>query len=404
MPRTALHASGKDYTPSSGEERKNFMTIFAPAPEPKTELGRYKILSPNAGVRVSPLCLGAMSIGDQWKGFMGGGLDYDKAEEFLDYFYQAGGNFIDTACNYQDEQSETIIGEWMEKRGIRDEIVVATKYTTYGLDRKEGRFQGIAANYVGNSKKNLRLTVESSLKKLRTDYIDLLYVHWWDYSTSIPEIMQSLNDLVKSGKVLYLGVSDTPAWVVSQANEYARQNGLAQFAVYQGAWSLAQRDLERDIIPMARTNGMSIAPWNCLGGGKFKTPEEIEERKKAGTLRAGMEPTPNQVKAAQALKEVADELGGDLKLPNIALAWARQSVADCFPLIGGTNIENLKSNIDSLKITLSSEQMEKLDKAVDFDWGFPHDFVGRDPHYLPGGVPQNPLLANAAHHQYTVLH
>ncbi|WVQ63504.1 uncharacterized protein L199_001657 [Kwoniella botswanensis] len=400
MPQIPFTISSKDYTPSSSDERKDFLGIFPPAPEPKTELGRYRLLAPTAGVRVSPLCLGAMSIGDQWKGFMGGGLDYNKSEEFLDYFYKAGGNFIDTSNNYQDEQSEIIIGEWMEKRGIRDEIVLATKYTTFPLDRKEGRFQGIGANYVGNAKKNLRLTVDSSLKKLRTSYIDILYVHWWDYSTSIPELMQSLNDLIKSGKVLYLGVSDTPAWVVSQANEYARNHGLSQFVVYQGAWSLAQRDLERDIIPMARANGMSIAPWNALGGGKFKTPQEIEERKKAGTLRAGMEPTPDQVKAAEALKEVADELGSDVKLPNVALAWVRHVVTDCYPIIGGTSIENLKSNIEALKIQLTPEQVNKLTNAVPFDIGFPYNMFGTDPHYLPGGKSNNALINTAAPLKY----
>ncbi|WWC65012.1 uncharacterized protein I303_107626 [Kwoniella dejecticola CBS 10117] len=403
MPRTPIPASGKDYTPSSGDNRKGFLEIFPPPPEPDTELRRYRLLSPSAGIRVSPLCLGAMSIGDQWKGFMGNGLDYSQSEEFLDFFYKAGGNFIDTANNYQDEQSEIIIGEWMEKRGIRDEIVLATKYTTFPLDRKEGRFEGIGANYVGNAKKSLKLSVEASLKKLRTDYIDLLYVHWWDYSTSIPELMQSLNDLVMSGKVLYLGISDTPAWIVSQANEYARSHGLAQFVVYQGAWSLAQRDLERDIIPMARANGMSIAPWNTLGAGKFKTPEEIEERKKAGTLRSGLEPTPQQVEAAKALKEVADELGGNVKLPNVALAWARHRVADCFPIVGGTSIDNLKSNIDALSIKLTPEQVEKLTNAVEFDFGFPYNAFGLDPHYLPGGIPNSVTLTTAAHLKYTEL-
>ncbi|WVQ77130.1 hypothetical protein IAR50_006813 [Cryptococcus sp. DSM 104548] len=226
MPRTLLNAS-VEYTPLHEGQPQSMFDIFQPAPAPKTELASYRLLSPSAATRVSPLCLGAMSLGDQWTGFMGSGMSFDRASKLLDTFYEAGGNFIDTANNYQDEQSEMIIGEWMEKRGIRDEIVLATKYTSYGLDRKEGKFQGIGVNYCGNHKKNLRLTVESSLKKLRTDYINLLYVHWWDYSTSIPELMQSLNDIVKSGKVLYLGISDTPAWIVSQANEYARQNGLA---------------------------------------------------------------------------------------------------------------------------------------------------------------------------------
>ncbi|WVR03355.1 hypothetical protein IAU60_000346 [Kwoniella sp. DSM 27419] len=401
MPRPEIIAA-KDFTPATKEHGRTGMAdLFAPAREPQTELARYRTLAPTAGIRVSPICIGAMSIGDQWTGFMGSGLNYDQSEEFLDYYYQAGGNFIDTASGYQDEQSEIIIGEWMEKRGIRDEMVIATKYSTFSLDRKEGKFQGIGANYVGNAKKNLVLSVESALKKLKTTYIDLLYVHWWDYSTSIPEMMQAMNDLVRSGKVLYLGVSDTPAWIVSQANEYARHHGLAQFVVYQGQWSVGNRDMERDIIPMARANGMSIAPWGVLGGGKFKTPEEVEERKKAGTLRSGAEPTEREAQISKALKEVSDELGGEVKLANIALAWARQMVADCFPILGGTSIENLKSSIDALKVHLSPEQLKKLNDAAPADLGFPYAFFGTDPHYLPEGKPNNALLTTAAHHQFT---
>ncbi|WWC98360.1 hypothetical protein V866_005251 [Kwoniella sp. B9012] len=400
MVRTQLLASAKDYTPSSGEERKDFPGIFPPAPEPPTELGRYRLLSPTAGVRVSPLCLGAMSLGDQWQGFMGSSLNYEESAKFLDYFYEAGGNFIDTANFYQDEQSEMIVGEWMESRGIRDEMVIATKYTTYNLDRKEGRFKGIGANYVGNATKSLHLNIEDSLKKLRTTYIDILYVHWWDYTTSIPEVMQSLNDLVRERKVLYLGISDCPAWIVSEANCYARQHGLAQFVVYQGSWNLSKRDMERDIIPMCRANGMSVAPYAVLGQGRFKTLEENEKRRKEGKFRAGMEPSDNEIKISKALQEVAEEIGGNTKLTSVALAWARQTMAYCYPIVGGTSIDYLKSNIDALKIQLSREQMNKLNNAAPFDWGFPYTGFGKDPHYLPGGAPNNALLNTAAHFKF----
>ncbi|KAK8850717.1 hypothetical protein IAR55_004637 [Kwoniella newhampshirensis] len=399
MVRTPLPASSKDFTPSDPNDRKTMMGIFPPVSEPKTELGRYRILSPTAGIRVSPLCLGAMSIGDQSHGFMASALNTEEAFKFLDYFYEAGGNFIDTANFYQDGQSEMIIGEWIEKRGLRDEIVLATKYTVFPHDKKEGKWQGIGANYAGNHKKSLKLSVEDSLKKLRTDYIDLFYVHVWDYSTGVAEVMQSLNELVKSGKVLYLGISDTPAWIVAQANDYARQHGLAQFSVYQGAWSLAQRDMERDIIPMCRAYGMSIAPWAVMGQGRFKTPEQLKER--ANSMRGSRPPSDGDLKAAQALKEVADELGGDVRLPNIALAWARQTMTDCYPIIGGTSIENLKSNIEALKIHLTDAQMAKLTNAVDFDWGFPYMF-GTDPHYLPGGEPRN-ILVQASKLKFTQL-
>ncbi|WVQ86211.1 hypothetical protein IAT38_008379 [Cryptococcus sp. DSM 104549] len=401
MPAAPLPQTAADWTPSDPNDRTTIGGIFPQPPEPKTELGRYRLLSPTAGVRVSPICLGAMSIGDQWTGYMNKALGWEESCKYLDAFYEAGGNFIDTANVYQDEQSEMILGDWMEKRGIRDEIVLATKYTTYGMNRKEGQYQGIGANYCGNHKKNLRITLESSLKKLKTDYIDLLYVHWWDHSTSIPELMQSLNDVVKSGKVLYLGISDTPAWIVSQANEYARNHGLAQFVVYQGAWNLGMRDMERDIIPMCRANGMSIAPYAVLGQGKFKTPEELKER--ADKLRGNTKPTEAQLKICEALQEVAKEVGEGVGLASVALAWARQMMADCFPILGGTNFEHLKENIEALKITLTDSQMERLSNAQEFDWGFPTGRFGRDPHYMPGGIPVANMVQPAGHLKYTVL-
>lgn len=177
--------------------------ILTPATAPATELGRYRILSSTAGVRVSPLQLGAMSIGQAWESVLG---SMDKATSFkvLDEYVSSGGNFIDTACDYQDEESEAWLGEYFEKRGIRDQMVIATKYTTHYRKHDLG-VAGI--NYAGNHKKALRLSVEASLKKLRTSYIDILYLHWWDHTTSIEEIMDSLHVLVEQGKILYLGMS-----------------------------------------------------------------------------------------------------------------------------------------------------------------------------------------------------
>lgn len=204
--------------------------LFRSAPPPKTELELYRILSPTAGVRVSPLCLGAMSIGEKWNNFMGS-MTKSQAFELLDAYVDMGGNFIDTASNYQFEDSEKWIGEWMAERGNRDLIVLATKFTTQYRAWEVGK--GKSVNYQGNSRKTLHMSVRDSLKKLQTDYIDLLYVHWyaqlqfspsqrglrsltthrWDYTTSISELMDSLHALVESGKVLYLGISDAPAWV-----------------------------------------------------------------------------------------------------------------------------------------------------------------------------------------------
>ncbi len=187
-----------------------------PAPKPATLLGYHRVLSPLAGVRVSPLCLGTLSFGGAWKGAVGE-CSKETAFEMLDTFYNAGGNFIDTANFYQAEQSEKWLGEWVEDRQNRDELVLATKYTM--PYRLHSGHEKIKSNFQGNQVKCMRLSVEASLKKLKTDYIDLLYVHLWDYTTSVEEVMQGLHHLVASGKVMYLGISAAPAWVVVKCNE-----------------------------------------------------------------------------------------------------------------------------------------------------------------------------------------
>ncbi|KAI9865338.1 MAG: hypothetical protein M1824_003492 [Vezdaea acicularis] len=345
------------------------MSIFEPAPPPKSALGRHRILSPTASVRVSPLCLGAMNFGDAWKQFMGE-CNKKTSFEVLDYFYEQGGNFIDTANNYQSEESETWVGEWMAERGVRDEMVLATKYT-FGFKGYDSSKQ--QSSFVGNSTKSLRNSVEASLKKLKTNYIDILYVHWWDFSTSIPEVMQSLNQLVLAGKVLYLAISDTPAWVVSKANEYARNHGMRQFCLYQGKWSAAERDFERDIIPMAREEGMGLAPWGALGSGYFKTEEQLKASDKAGR-QLDMNNTPQK----KAVSIVLDKLAKDKKtaITSIALAYVMAKVPYVVPVVGGRKIEHLKGNIEALSVELSEQDIVEIEKATPFDFGFPMNMLG----------------------------
>ncbi|OBW66881.1 MAG: Uncharacterized protein AUREO_030620 [Aureobasidium pullulans] len=353
------------------------MSLFEPAPEPATELGRLRILSSTAGVRVSPLQLGAMSIGDAWSSFMGS-MDKKQSFALLDAFVEAGGNFIDTANNYQNEQSEQWLGEWMKERGNRDQMVIATKFTTdykgYALGKGE------AANHCGNHKRSLFMSVRDSLAKLQTDFIDILYLHWWDHTTSIEEIMDSLHILVEQGKVMYLGISDSPAWVVSAANYYAKAHGKTPFSIYQGRWNIMLRDFEREIIPMARHFGMALAPWDVLGGGKFQTKAAIEERKKNGEgLRSmmGGEQTEEEVKMSAALEEVANE--HNVSLTAVALAYVMSKTINVFPLVGGRKVEHLKDNIKALSIKLSDEQIKKLEGVKSFDPGFPNTFIGEDP-------------------------
>ncbi|CAI6718268.1 BBF_HP2_G0043120.mRNA.1.CDS.1 [Saccharomyces cerevisiae] len=353
--------------------------LFKPLPEPPTELGRLRVLSKTAGIRVSPLILGGASIGDAWSGFMGS-MNKEQAFELLDAFYEAGGNCIDTANSYQNEESEIWIGEWMASRKLRDQIVIATKFT--GDYKKYEVGGGKSANYCGNHKRSLHVSVRDSLRKLQTDWIDILYIHWWDYMSSIEEVMDSLHILVQQGKVLYLGVSDTPAWVVSAANYYATSHGKTPFSVYQGKWNVLNRDFERDIIPMARHFGMALAPWDVMGGGRFQSKKAMEERKKNGeglrTFVGGPEQTELEVKISEALTKIAEEHGTE-SVTAIAIAYVRSKAKNVFPLIGGRKIEHLKQNIEALSIKLTPEQIEYLESIVTFDVGFPKSLIGDDP-------------------------
>ncbi|VDC06767.1 unnamed protein product [Peniophora sp. CBMAI 1063] len=347
---------------------------LGPAPTP---LGKYRVLSPTAGVRVSPLCLGAMSIGDAWATQGMGAMDKESSFRLLDAFFEAGGNFVDTANAYQDETSEAFLGEWMEARGIRDQIVIATKYTTQF--KKHDPEVATKINYGGNNSKSLRVSVDASLKKLRTSYIDLLYVHWWDYGTSIEEVMNNLHKLVMAEKVLYLGISDTPAWIVSKANQYARDHGKTPFSVYQGRWNVLARDFERDIIPMARAEGLALAPWDVLARGHIRTDAEEEERRASGergrTMFSGWERDEAERRMAGALERVMGEVGAK-SIQAVAIAYLMMKTTYVFPIVGGRKVEHLMANIEALTISLSPEQMKFLEGFAPFNPGFPFDYFG----------------------------
>jgi aryl-alcohol dehydrogenase-like predicted oxidoreductase len=362
--------------------------MFKAAAPPKSHLGRYRLLAPTAGVKVSPLCLGAMNFGEGWKEGLGE-CDKDMSFKILDTFYENGGNFIDTANNYQNGDSEAWLGDWMEARGVRDEIVLATKYTSPWRMFDKSQVQ---ANYVGNNAKSLKVSVDASLRKLKTDYIDLLYVHWWDFSTSIEEVMTSLNQLVTAGKVLYLGVSDTPAWVVSRANQYARDHGLRPFSVYQGQWNAAKRDLEREIIPMAAAEGMGLVPWGALGGGKFKTAAQREELANSGNPGRKAEPQAVDLAVSKVLESVASR--HNTAITSVALAYLMHKAPYVTPLVGGRKPEHLLGNIEALGLRLSEQDIKEIEGAYEFDVGFPTTFLfpGENKEAHPGNV----VFTNAA--------
>ncbi|KAL8871231.1 MAG: hypothetical protein Q9174_002899 [Haloplaca sp. 1 TL-2023] len=339
-----------------------------------------------------------MNFGNAWKDFMGE-CSKNTAFEMLDYFYDQGGNFIDTASNYQAEESEQWLGEWMDARGTRDEMVIATKYCGNWQMHDKGKHR-IQSNFGAAATKNLHVCVEASLRKLRTSYIDLVspfilvpfpltfgsrsamstdkhiqfYVHYWDMTTSIEELMQSLNALVLAGKILYLGISDTPAWWVVKANAYARHHGLRPFSVYQGKWSAAERDFERDIIPMCMDQGMALAPWGALGGGYFKPQDQLGIEKEGRNLPNVV--SKNAVAVSAVLEKVAERKG--TAITSVALAYVMHKSPYVFPIVGGRKVEHLKGNIEALKLRLTDEDIEEIEGGYEFDMGFPMNFLGLD--------------------------
>lgn len=318
---------------------------------------------------MSPICLGAMGFGEAHKARMGE-CTKDTAFEILDTFKALGGNFIDTANGYQDGESEEWLGEWMASRKNRDEIVLATKYSGSFVPHLKDSV--VQANFCGNGTKSVRLSLENSLKRLQTTYVDILYVHWWDYATPIPELMRTLNSLVESGKVNYLGISDTPAWVVSKANQYARDHALAPFVVYQGLWNAACRDFERDIIPMCKDEGMGLVPYGTLGGGSFQTEAAYKERE---TNNPGRKKVIK--KKERAVSKVLEALSNrrGTRITSIAMAYVLHKAPYVFPLVGSRTLEQLKTNIEALGVALNDEELAEIEAAYDFDHGFPHTFL-----------------------------
>ncbi|TAQ87962.1 hypothetical protein B7494_g3723 [Chlorociboria aeruginascens] len=366
------------------------------SPKPKSLLGYHRILSPAASIKVSPICLGSMNFGEAWKDLMGE-CTKETAFSILSYFHASGGNFIDTANLYMAGESEIWLGEWMALCNTRDEMIIATKYTwpvkTLAGDpnsivsNHSESSNIILSNYGGNNKKNLRLSLDTSLKNLQTDYVDILYVHAWE-GTSIPELMNSLNDVVRSGKVLYLGVSNWPAWVVVKANAYARQHGLAPFVVYEGHWNPADREIEREILPMCRDEGMGITVWGALGGGKFKNKAREDDRGRTFTDDLGFASVETLQKIGVVMEKVGKKRGTDAM--GIALRYVMLKVSCAFklfeltlnikapyvfPIVGGRTVDHLRRNIEALKIDLSEEDIQTIESVVPFDFGYPHSLI-----------------------------
>lgn len=332
-----------------------------------TSLTDYRLLG-RSGLRVSPLSLGAMTFGDEW----GWGADKATSRRILDHYLGAGGNMIDTANIYTDGQSEKYVGEFL--RGRRDSAVIATKYS--------GTRDPRDPNAGGGSRKSLKASVEASLRALGTDYIDLLYLHVWDGLTPAEEIIASLGDLVRSGKVLYLGISDSPAWEISRMQTMAELRGWPTLAALQVEYSLIERTTERDLVPMAGELGLGVIPWSPLGGGVLTgkyTASDLEVPPPAGSRRSHAVEhralTQRGLAIADVVVEVANEIGATAA--QVALAWTLLNPAVASSLVGARTPEQLQLNLGALEIQLDEAQRRRLDDASAVDPGFPHGFLAR---------------------------
>lgn len=325
----------------------------------------YKILG-KSGLRVSELCLGTMSFGENW----GFGADEETSHQVMDAYAEGGGNFLDTANKYHNGETEEIVGSWLKPH--RHEFVVATKYTL-AMNHDD-------PNTAGNHRKNLARSVEMSLKRLNTDYIDLLWVHAWDHLTPMQETLRALDDLVRSGKVLYVGISDTPAWVVSASNAIAELRGWSAYAGLQIEYSLLERTPERDLLPMADHYDMSVACWAPLGGGVLtgkytREGAQIDSKRSDANTSRGRTNDHN-LDIARAVDAVADELG--CSSAQVATAWVSAQSYGCIPIVGARKVSQIKDTLGAAEITLSKKQLDTLDKVSHIEPGFPHEFLASD--------------------------
>jgi aryl-alcohol dehydrogenase-like predicted oxidoreductase len=317
---------------------------------------RYRTLGPS-GLRVSELILGAMTFGEQG----GVGAPIEECRRILDAYAQAGGNTVDTAINYRDGQSEQILGELLA--GRRESFVLSSKYTaTRNPDD---------ANAGGNARKNLRASLETSLRRLRTDYLDIYWVHVWDAATPIEETMRALDDAVRAGKVLYVGISDAPAWVIARGQTLAELRGWSPFTALQMPYNVIDRDIERELLPMAESLGLAVTAWSPLAGGILSG--KYTDRSDGSGRHDPAKIDDRQHAAAKAVQKVADEIGATPS--QVAIAWTTARSKAIVPIIGARSLAQFQDNLGAIDVTLTPEQVDALAAATDFKLGFPHDFV-----------------------------
>lgn len=337
---------------------------------PITRLDHYRLLG-RSGLRVSPLCLGTMTFGVDW----GWGADEAESRSVFERYAASGGNFIDTANFYTGGTSERLVGQFI--RADRHRFVVGTKYT---LKTAPGD-----PNAAGNSRKNMMRAVEASLQRLDTDYIDLYWLHAWDFTTPVDELMRAFDDLVRQGKILYLAISDTPAWKIAQCNTFAEAHALCRFITTQVQYNLAMRDVERDIVPMSRELGLGVLPWSPLASGiltgKYTREDMAKERKliESGNAKffgdeqriVGL--TEQKLAIAEVAKRIAKECGQSPA--QVALNWLLTRPGVTSIILGARTLKQLEDNLGCLDFTLDVEQLEQLEKISAIDLGFPHSMI-----------------------------
>jgi aryl-alcohol dehydrogenase-like predicted oxidoreductase len=288
----------------------------------------------------------------------------------MEAFANACGNFLDTANIYKLGTSEKIIGEFITPRD-RDFFVIATKYSL--------KDNTTNPNASGNNRKNMMRSVEQSLKRLNTDFIDILYLHIWDDLTPIDEIVRGIDDLIRQGKVNYAAISDTPAWIVSKGNTLAELMGWSQFIALQVEYSLLQRTPERDLLPMAKHFGMTLTPWAPLAGGALtgKYLRGGQGRIKPESNRRD----DNSIRITREVMAIAEKLG--VGASHVALQWTRQQGVECIPIVGATRLDQLQDNLKMIDLVIPDEDLKRLDEVSAIDLGFPGKFFRED------GVRQN---------------
>jgi aryl-alcohol dehydrogenase-like predicted oxidoreductase len=324
---------------------------------------KYRLLG-NSGLRVSEMSLGTMTFGEDW----GWGSPKDESRKVYEAYRAAGGNFIDTANMYTNGSSEELVGEFIHDH--RQSVVLATKYGNAAA--------GSDANAAGNHRKNMVQALDGSLRRLKTDYIDLYWLHIWDQMTPADEVMRAFDDLVNQGKVLYIGISDAPAWWIAQANTLAELRGWTQFIGLQIEYSLIERTVERELIPMAKAFKLGMVAWSPLAGGllsgKYHSGASgAKDGRYEAESAKGFRRTGERVdRVVAAVKKVSQQVGRSAA--QVALAWLRYRDIPVIPIVGARRVSQLEDNLASLELELTGEQVSALDEASAIEMGFPHDF------------------------------